>query len=439
MKLEKLGVLALPGDVNFKETSQLCGDIGDQPNQPTRGAHIHINSKMEFQTMQGIGGAFSELGSKALFSLSEGVRDGVAEALFAGKLDYFRLPIGASDFALDAYSLNDEKGDFEMEHFSLARDEERLIPYMELARKFSPEMKLHASPWSPPAWIKDNQYYGNGGSVIDEPRYYKAYAKYFSTYIRAYEEKGFDIDRLNIQNEPDVDPAYPSCMMPAAQMCKFIKEYLHPHFKESGIDTDIFAGTFRTINGASACDFLTADPEISQYIAGIGSQYSVMQPLYNIAMTHPELKLMHTESNCFHGENSWEQAVVLYMSIVNYVNAGCDVFTYWNMILNTVAESTWGWKQNSLVTIDEESGAVTYNPDFHVYSLASSCIKRNSKRVVYTSMNKMGLAFKQEDGSLTCLVSNFSDKQEVGDLTVDGVKLDLTLEPMSIAAYKITP
>lgn len=435
--LKKLHTITLPETVDFKETSQLCGDIGDQPNQPTKGAHLFINSKMEFQTMAGIGGAFSELGSKALMALEEDDREKVAQQLFENKLQYFRLPVGASDFALDAYSLDDVDQDFEMEHFSLERDEKYLIPYMELARKYSPEMKIHASPWSPPAWLKDNKLAGTGGSVIDEPEYYTAFAKYFVKLVEEYGKKGFNITRINIQNEPDVDPAYPSCIMPLEQMAKFIKEYMHPMFKKEELDTEIFAGTFRGINGANVCDFMTAGEDLEDYISGIGCQYTTIQPLHDFRYKYPQLKLMHTESNCFHGENSWEQAIALYMNIINYISAGCDVFTYWNMVLNSVGESTWGWKQNSLVTIDEEKKTITYNPDYQVYSLVSDCIKPNSKRVVYSSMNKMGMAFKQEDGSIRFMTSNFSNKEEVGTITIDGTVLDIKLEPMSISSYEI--
>ncbi|MFI3327083.1 MAG: hypothetical protein R3Y35_13075 [Clostridia bacterium] len=437
MKLERLYTVNIPSDVDFKETSKLCGDIGDQPNQRTQGAHIFLNTKLQFQTMNGIGGAFSELGSKALFSLTDDDKETVSKELFE-KFASFRLPIGSSDFGLDAYSLNDNEDDFEMEKFSLARDEQYIIPYMEMAKKYADDVKIHASPWAPPYWFKDTKQACGAGSLVNDDKYYKAYAKYFATYIKEYAKKGFNITRLNIQNEPEAHPKYPGCDMTVEEMAKLIRYFIHPMFKEEGIKTEIFAGTFRAVNEATATEFLSQDDEIQNYVDGIGCQYSTMQPLYEITAKYPKLKLMHTESNCFRGENSWPQAIVLYTSIVNYMNAGCDTFTYWNMILNTNGESTWGWRQNSLVTIDEEAKTYTYNPDFYVYKLAKECIASGSKRISYASRNKLGIAFKNEDGSVSFMVSNFSDKEEVGDVTVDGVKLDLTLAPMSISAFKIS-
>lgn len=437
MKLEKIYEVKIPTKVHYKEVSALCGNTADQPNQPQGNVNIFINSNMEFQTFNGIGGSFSEVGGKALASLNDTLKDEVSKKLFSDNLNYFRLPVGASDFGVDAYSLNDNENDFSMDKFSLERDEKYVVPYMESVKKFCPDMKVHASPWSPPGWLKDTNKMCGGGSLIDDDKYYKAYALYFLKLIESYKEKGFDINRVNIQNEPDVSPAYPSCVMPDWQMNKFIKNYLHPLFKEKNIDTKIFAGTFRSINGASATDFLCYDEDILNYISGIGTQYTAMQPIYDIAAKYKDLSIMHTESNCFKGENSWEQAVVLYTNIVNYLLAGCDTFTYWNMILNQDQISTWGWNQNSLVTINEETSEITYNPDYYIMELTAKCITKNSKRIVYSCMEKPGIATKNEDGSITFMVSNFLDEPKTGKLTVDFKEMDIALEPMSITAFKV--
>lgn len=438
MKLEQLYQVSLPENITIKEVSQLCGDINDQPNQPNLGVHIFLNSKMQSQTMQGIGGAFSELGGKALLSLDTDAQEQVAKDLFDHKFNYFRMAGGASDFGLDAYSLNDTDGDFSMEHFTLEREEKFLIPYMEHAKKCCSNMKIHASPWSPPAWLKDTKEMCNGGSLVDDPAYYEAYALYFVKMIQDYKAKGFDVARINVQNEPDVDPKYPSCIMPVEQMAKFIRSYLRPAFQKHGIETEIFAGTFRVINEATACDFLTVDEDIHNHIDGIGCQYSIMQPLYQIKENYPHLKLMHTESNCFNGANSWDEAVYLYMNIVNYLNAGCDIFSYWNMIIDAPSSNSWGWKQNSLITIDEDSKKVTYNPDYYIMTLLSKCVEVGSKRIVFASRKKNGIAFLQTDGSITFMASNLTMEESTGDVTIDGVTLDLTLAPMSITAFKIS-
>ncbi len=435
-KLNRVGIVTIPSEVNFSDSAVLRGDIGDQPNQPTRGVNIFVNSKMAFQSIRGIGGSFSEIGGKALLSLGEKSREDVAKALFENCLNFFRLPVGSSDFGLDAYSYNDTEDDFEMKDFSLERDKKYVMPYMEMCKSYCPDMGIHASPWSPPWWLKTNRSACGGGNVVDEEKYYNALAKYVSLFVQEYKKQGFDIERYAIQNEPDVDTKYPSCIMSAKQMGTVI-EYIYKEFAENNINTEIWAGTFRTIQGASACEFVCENEDILDKISGIGSQYSIMQPMHDIAYKHPTLKFMHTESSCFKGENTWEQAIVLYMHILDYYTAGCDTFTYWNMILDKKAESTWGWKQNSLVNIDEETGGVVYNPDYYIMELAAKCMRPNAQRVSYTSINKRGIAVKHEDGSIYFMVSNFSDKKEVGNAVVDGVAYEIELEPLSISCFSL--
>ena len=79
----------------------------------------------------------------------------------------------------------------------------------------------------------------------------------------------------------------------------------------------------------------------------------------------PGKKLIHTEGKCHHGENSAEQARLRLAEVADYINSGVVNYCYWNLILNEESQSTWGWKQNSLVTIDRKAGTVTYNPDFN--------------------------------------------------------------------------
>lgn len=434
--LKQVKCLRLPENIPFGSSNLLRGDIGDQPNQPKRAVNLFVNSNMEFQTFKGVGGAFSELGGKALLSLPEDKRKEVAKALFEDKLKFFRCPMGSSDFALDAYSLDEVEDDFELKHFSLDRDKKYLFPYMNYCKEYCNDMKLHVSPWSPPWWLKDSKEYGNGGSIVEDEKYYKTYAEYIYKFIEGYKEAGFPISRYLIQNEPDVNPKYPSCITPYKQMADIIK-HIHKVFDEKNCSTEIWAGTFRSLTGASSSEFLAENPGIEKYISGIGVQYTIMQPLYDIQRNYPTLGLMHTESNCFHGENSWEQAIVLFLNIVDYVQAGCDAYTYWNMILNEEATSTWGWKQNSLININENTNDITFNPDFYVMELAAKCITPGSKRIIYHSLNKKGLAVKKPTGEIGFLVSNFSDKDEEGKVTVDGKVYDIKLPAVSISYFEI--
>jgi len=427
----------------IKDYSGLAGvpwaRLSDQPGQNPRQAQIVINTKETFQTYLGTGGAFSEIGGKALRSLSKEDQEGVLKALFDSEVGAgftnCRLPIGSSDFAFEAYSLNDTDGDYDMAHFSLDRDRAYLMPFMKDAYNYARDLRIHASPWSPPAWLKDTKDFVNGGSLVDDEKTYKAYALYLAKYVQAYRSEGIHIDKVLIQNEPDSPANFPSCIMPPDQMAKFAVDYLRPTFDKEGLDAEIWAGTFRTITGFQAHDFMKA-PGVSEAIDGVGFQYALTQHINDFTRQYPGTRVMHTETPCYMGENTWEQAIGLFNYFIDHMNAGCEIFSYWNMILDEKSESTWGWKQNSLLTI-KDNGEVVYNPDFYVMKALSKDLKPGAKRVQCLCMVKESIAFINPDGSIVILVSNLNDQDTKAVLTVDDQELEMNLKGSSITTYVI--
>ena len=206
-------------------------------------ANLRLNG-VEYQKMFGFGGCFNEQGYEALKTLPENKQDSLLKELFAAdteacKLNFCRMPIGANDYAMDWYSLDETPGDYELEHFSIARDKERLIPYIQKAKAYAPDLKLFASPWSPPTWMKNPPVY-NWGKLIWEPKNLQAYADYFARFVKEYQREGITIDQIHVQNEPVANQKFPSCMWTGAELKEFIRDYLGPTFKKDGLDTEIW-------------------------------------------------------------------------------------------------------------------------------------------------------------------------------------------------------
>ena len=115
------------------------------------------------QTMEGFGGCFNELGWTSLKQLSEQDRESVLHELFdpvaGARFTYCRMPIGANDFATEAYSYDETDGDFDLKHFSIEHDRQTLIPFIHAAQRYQPKLRLWASPWTPPSWMKRNHFY----------------------------------------------------------------------------------------------------------------------------------------------------------------------------------------------------------------------------------------------------------------------------------------
>lgn len=257
-----------------------------------------------FQQLDGFGGCFNELGYVALQHLPEVDRSQVMHALFhpdgEHKFTICRLPIGASDYALEWYSLNETDGDLNMEHFSIARDQQYLIPYIKEALKLNPELKLFASPWSPPTWMKSPKSY-NYGTLRWEKDILEAYALYFVRFVEAYKAEGITIHQVHVQNEVVADQKFPSCVWTGEQLREFIRDYLGPAFELHGLDTEIWLGTINAPEPwdewlkKKATDFdayantVLSDPEAYKYVKGVGYQWAGKHAIQRTVQSYPEL------------------------------------------------------------------------------------------------------------------------------------------------------
>ena len=281
--------------------------VSAQKTAPTN--YIEIQPGELRQTIRGFGGCFSELGARALQSLSPQERDRVNDALFSADgcgFTFCRLPIGASDFAHGWYSYDELPGDYQLKHFSIERDKTCIIPWVKQAQSRQSAMQFMASPWSPPTWMKEPPVY-NYGKLIHTPENEAAYANYLRRYVAAYAEQGIHIDQLHLQNEPTSTQKFPSCVWTGEEMRDFIKR----NFAD-GIcpDTDLWLGT---LNGPASDErycwtrfnnyahTVLQDEVCRKVVAGVGYQWAAICCAADHD-SYPELELIQTESECGNGE-----------------------------------------------------------------------------------------------------------------------------------------
>ncbi|WPR71135.1 hypothetical protein SLW70_14500 [Flavobacterium sp. NG2] len=405
---------------------------------------IFIQPEITFQKMEGIGGAFNEIGGEALLSLKKEQQQELMRNLFAADragFSFCRTAIGASDFGIDAYSYAMVPNDFKMEHFSIERDQKYVLPYLKSALQENPALTLFASPWSPPGWMKlSGEMEGlkqKPNQLIDDSKIYKAYALYFVKYLEEYEKNGVKIDRICIQNENDANTKYPSCVFPAKEMVAFANDYLIPAFKKNRVKTAIYAGTFRAALGMDVLDFTQC--KNTKKLAGVGIQYTDSRLLTDAKTFMPNLKLFHTEGNCYNGENSIEQAKNRLEEVASYINSGSTTFTYWNMILNETTKSGWDWTQNSLININRKTAEIQYNPDYNAMYIISKFIQPGDIRIA--SMNKGKypmITVKSPEGTIKVLFQNTNPQDKTFEVTVNKKPFKLKLAANAITALEIT-
>lgn len=402
------------------------------------GIELQLFPEFSYQTMKGIGGCFNEIGALALASLPENAQDNILRNLFASNgasFTFCRTAVGSSDFGKSAYSYAEKDGDYTMQSFSVERDEKSLIPYIQKALRFNPSLSLFASPWSPPGWMKESGQMVWGSSLKDSPDIYRSYARYLLLYLKEYAKRGIPIQRLLVQNETDCTVNYPSCVFPPIQMVKFVNGYLGPLFEEKHVDTEIWGGTYRVVKGGSY-EALTvfSDSVFRKYVTGVGMQYQNYSHLMDFRQLYPDIPMMHTESECYDGENSVEQAYERLAEISKYVTAGAENFTYWNMILDETNESGWGWRQNSLLSINRNSGEVIYHPDYAVMTLISRFVRPGDKRIAHIYWEGKTFAVKGPDGTVKVFVLNKASDSKMLTIKVSGYEnLQVEIPPRALS------
>ncbi len=439
---------------------------------------VIIDPEKTVQTIDGFGGCFNELGWEALNSVSHAEKNDILQNLFnpvsGCKFNICRMPLGANDYAVDWYSFDETAGDYDMEHFSIARDRLRLIPYIKAAKQIRPDLQVWASPWSPPSWMKTNNYYacrtpeesqrmmemmnqmrerppagerpegempamprvqGNAteNMFVMDDRTLSAYGLYFSRFIQEYKKEGIDIYAVHVQNEPNSCQNFPSCLWTPEGLNTLVK-YVGKQFEKDGLETEIWLGTIERALPESV-DPVLGDPEASKYITGVGFQWAGKGVIAHVNETYHELKLMQTETECGNGSNDWAAMEHTFSLLKHYFENGANSYMYWNMILDHTGKSSWGWTQNSMITITEDL-QVEYNPEFYLMKHFSHFIEP-SARFIDVAGDENCLAFLNPDNEVIVIYYNEKEEPVSKTFEVSGSKINVELQAKSLHTFMV--
>ena len=392
---------------------------------------IEILLDKPLQTIEGFGACFNELGWTSLNSLGKSDRESILKELFApdvgGNFTICRMPVAANDFARDWYSYNETEGDFEMKNFSIANDIKTLVPFIKNAKQYNPALKIWASPWSPPSWMKWNKHYacsrtwpsmdirfqngldtlkqGKEGAnlFIQKEEYFKAYALYFSKFIKAYREQGIDIFAIMPQNEFNSCQLFPACTWTATGLAKFIGSYLGPVMDKENVQ--IMFGTMERPNIALV-DTIINDPLAGKYIKGIGFQWAGKKAIADAHQKYPNMRLYQSEQECGDGKNDWTYCCYAWTLMKHYLDNGANAYMYWNLSLDKDGFSRWGWRQNSLVTVDLLKKSFVYNFEYYLLKHVSHFVMPGARLLDTNDPTANILAFVNPDKSIVVVVRN---------------------------------
>ena len=376
---------------------------------------IDVDESQLYQVIDGFGASFTDSSARLIFDAPQ--RDTIMQQLFDPAvgigLSYVRQPIGASDFADTRYTFDDVpegQTDPTLDAFSIDHDRAYILPLLRQALSLNPHLKVMASPWSPPGWMKTS---GSmiGGSL--QTAAYAPYAQYFVKFIQAYAAEGVPIDAVTVQNEPLLVPNdYPGMSMSTAEQAAFIKNNLGPAFAAAGISTKILAYDY---NWASNYPITVLDdPGAKAYIAGSAFHCYDGHPSAQTAVktAHPDRDIYLTE--CSGG--TWKSGRAEFRFdieslIIGSIRNWAKAVQKWNLALDQNNGPHTGGCGNcvGLVTIDSSDGHVTYNPEYYALGHASKFVVPGARRIA-SSTNGTGsiesVAFKNPDGTKVLVVLN---------------------------------
>jgi glucosylceramidase len=403
-------------------------------------ADVAVVDSVVRQAWQGFGGAFNELGWKYLLALSQSDRDRALELLFGNdgaRFNMGRIPIGASDYARDRYTLDETANDTEMASFTIVRDMANLIPYVKAAMAVRPDIRFWASPWTPPTWMKDGPFQSivdasapspfDGGTFKHDPAIMAAYAKYFVKFVQGYAQEGITIEAVAPQNEPSYEENYPSCRWEKDTYTTFIGQYLGPALEAADLGTSIMLGTMSNANQDGALlDAVLADPKARGYIEMIGVQWGMLDkmpgaqgsglPLWQTEHMGGNCPARFALSRCLSvtpqssqtpAPNDQAYAVESWENIHDWIKEGVSSYSAWNLVLDTLGlgiNTQGGWNQNALLIVDTSIEKLTITPVYYVFRHISRYVEAGAK--VVETVGESSLAFKNPDGSLVTVMFN---------------------------------
>ena len=386
------------------------------------------------QEILGFGGAFTEASASVYNKLDTEKKGEIIKAYFGGQGNGYnmaRTHINSCDFSLGNYSYCDTPGDTELNYFSISRDKELLIPFVQDAMDHAnTPIHILASPWSPPAWMKTNGQMNHGGKIKDE--YRAAWASYFCKYINAYEKEGIPIWGISVQNEPAAKQRWDSCIYTAEEERDFIRDYLGPVLESRNLldkkviiwdhNRDIMVERARTVLN---------DPEAAKYVWGTGFHWYNGDHFDAVQKVHDEFPgkhLIFTEGCQENGPHigSWDLGERYATSIINDLNRWTVAWIDWNLILDERGGPNHvGNYCSAPIIVDIRSQDILYQSSYYYLGHFSRFIKRGDKIIgcECKTDDLLALAAVNTSGIVTAVVMNKKDvsaefKYQNGDTNI---------------------
>lgn len=404
---------------------------------------INIYPDTEFQEIIGFGGAFTEASGYCLAQVDKNIANNIMNDYFSAtglEYSFCRTHIASCDFALSSYSYLKNSN---MNTFSISRDEQYLIPMIKTALNKNPNLKILATPWSPPAFMKNNKMLILGGKLLEKN--YDLYAEYLARYILEYQNKGINIEYITIQNESNATQMWESCIYSAEEEANFAKDYLYHKFVQKGIKTKILAWDHNKerLYSRAKDTFKTAENSID----GMAVHWYSGDYFEEIALTrnkYPEKLLIHTEGctgfSNFRKEDEVMNAEIYSHDILGDLNAGINGFIDWNMILDNKGGPNHKRNYcNAPIMLNVNNTGYIKNLTYYYIGHFSKYIKPGARKIGVSKFTDEieVTAFKNLDGSIVVILLNRNNFNKEFSINLNGEIFHDNLDSHAILTFVI--
>jgi glucosylceramidase len=405
---------------------------------------LDVDSTQKFQTIDGFGYTLTGGSAEVIDQLTASAKTSLLNELFGTgpssiSISYLRLSMGSSDLNPFVFSYDDMPAgqtDTGLTRFNLGPDTTDLIPLLKQILAINPAIKIIATPWSPPVWMKDNQS-SVGGDLLSV--YYSVYAQYFVKYIQQMQNLGIPINAVTPQNEPLNPNNNPSLNLVASAEDSFIKFNLGPAFKAAGLTTKIIVYDHNCDRPDYATTILS-DAAASGFVDGSAFHLYAgdISALGSVHDAYPSKNLYFTEqytasTGTFAGDLQWHLTNVIIGSMKNWSRNALE----WNLANDaSFGPHTPGGCTTCKGALTISAPTVSRNVGYYIIAHASKFVPAGSVRIGSTLLSNLpNVAFETPSGGKVLVVENNSSTSAAFNIRFNGRWVSSFLSAGSAATY----
>lgn len=436
--MSKIILTAKDTEFRLSEVNHLLKSKSDSQNT------ININPETEYQTIIGFGGAFTESACYNLYRVSKEVREKALKLYFdpVEGIGYTlgRVSIHSSDFSLNSYTYIQD-GDKELKTFNISRDRIWVIPTIKDAERIAKQpIRLLASPWTPPAFMKDNKSMIHGGHLLEE--FADSWARYYLRFIEEYRKENLTIWGVSVQNEPQAVQRWDSCIYSPEEEGNFVKNHLGPVLKNSSAkDVNILIWDHNRDIIVDRVKPILSDPETAKYVWGTAFHWYVSEAFENVGQVHelfPDKGLLFTEG-CVEDftthKYSWGSGERYARNMIGDMLNFCQGYIDWNLFLDNLGGPN---HVNNIcdapIILDIFPEKIILESSYYYIGHISKYVKPGAKRIGLTKNadNLTAIAFKNPNGEIVLVIMNATENKQEFTADIKGNKTAYEIPARSI-------